>query len=268
VTATRGKMPVMTRSAPALGLATATVMISLVGIAAIRYASHPGHRGDYSGSLIAGGGPRTASPSRTVVPTVSPSMPSSTAPPPTSQPVARPVRTSTRPASSPVRHTPAPSPAPSSAISAVSGSTETVSSASNQAFAKAVFQAVNEARAGQHLPPLTWDPRLQQSAHRHNLAMAAADTLAHQVGDEPSLGARETAAGVPWRFIAENIGWSTARSRAGALALEASMFAEQPPADAHRRNILSTSAGVIGIDVLIDASHGLLWLTEDFAGLS
>jgi uncharacterized protein YkwD len=149
----------------------------------------------------------------------------------------------------------------------VSGNIETVEGSSNQAFAKAVFQAVNEARAGQHLPPLAWNQQLQQSAHRHNLAMAAADTLAHQVGDEPPLGARETAAGVQWSFAAENIGWTTARNRSGALALEASMFAEQPPADAHRRNILSTSASAIGIDVLIDASHGRLWLTEDFAGL-
>lgn len=261
-------MPVMTRSAPALGLATATVMISLVGVAAMRYADHPGGPDNYAGSLIAGGSPRTAGPSRTATPSVSASMPRLALPAPSNPPVALPVQSSTRPTSPPVRHTVAPSPAPKSAISAVSASNETVASTSNQAYAKAVFQAVNEARAGQHLPPLVWDPRLQQSAHRHNLAMAAADTLAHQVGDEPSLGDREAAAGVKWSFAAENIGWTTARSRIGALGIEASMFAEQPPTDAHRRNILSTSASAIGIDVLIDASHGRLWLTEDFAGFS
>jgi uncharacterized protein YkwD len=260
-------MPLMTRSAPAIGLATATVMISLVGAAAMRYASHPGDRINY-GSLVAGGNPRVASPSHKPTPSASPSMSTPTVSVPPSQPVSRPVRSTTHPAASPVRHTPAPSPAPKSAISAVSGSTETVSSTTNQAFAKAVFQAVNEARAGQQLPALAWDPRLQQSAHRHNLAMAEANTLAHQVGDEPTLGARETTAGVPWTFAAENIGWTTARSRAGALGLEASMFAEQPPTDAHRLNILSTKATAIGIDVLIDASHGRLWLTEDFAGFS
>ena len=265
MTAARGKMRVMTRSAPAFGLATATVMISLVGIAAMRYASHPGDRANYAGSLIASGSSRPTSPSRLATPSVSASMPRPSMPAP-SQSVGRPVGTSTRPASSPVRHPVAPSPAPRSAISAVSASTGTLSSSSNQAFAKAVLQAVNEARAGQHLPPLTWDPRLQESAHRHNLAMATADTLAHQVGDEATLGARETAAGLRWSYAAENIGWTTARSRAGALGLEASMFAEQPPTDAHRRNILSTRASAIGIDVLIDASHGRLWLTEDFAG--
>jgi len=42
------------------------------------------------------------------------------------------------------------------------------------------------------------------------------------------------------------------------------MMAEKPPDDGHRRNILSTSYALIGVDVLIDAHHGI-WLTEDFA---
>jgi uncharacterized protein YkwD len=186
---------------------------------------------------------------------------------PSSQPSPSAPRTAAKPAAASQPHSASPSAAARSAISGVSAvaGTPSLSSSTNLAWAKAVYQAVNEARAGQQLPALAWSPQLQQSAHQHNLAMAAANTLSHQVGDEPGLGARETAAGVQWHFAAENIGWTTAQSKAGALVIEASMFAETAPADAHRLNILSTSAQAIGIDVLIDASHGRLWLTEDFA---
>jgi uncharacterized protein YkwD len=96
--------------------------------------------------------------------------------------------------------------------------------------------------------------------------MAGANTLSHQVGAEPSLGSRETSAGVQWTYAAENIGWTTERSLAGVLDIEARMLAENPPNDAHRRNILARQAQAVGIDVYFDAVHGRLWLTEDFAG--
>jgi uncharacterized protein YkwD len=265
-------MPVMTRSAPALGMATASIMLTMVGVGAIRYAGHPG-RADYLGALVTGARPASsapaARPSRPAPARTGTPLPT----PRNSQPPAR-ARRSTpsptpRPATSSARLTPSPAPSSSIAgVSGVSGNTTGLASSSNQAFARAVFQAVNEARAGQHLPPLTWSPQLQQSAHQHNLAMAAANTLAHQVGTEPDLGSRISATGLKWSFVGENIGWTTAQSRSGALGIEASMFAETPPSDAHRRNILSSTATLIGIDVLIDDNHGRLWLTEDFANPS
>jgi uncharacterized protein YkwD len=255
-------------------MATASIMLTMVGVGAIRYAGHPS-RADYLGALVTGDRPTSSAPA---------ARPSRPTPARTVRPAAAP-RTSTapvRPSRSTASTTPhpaatsarlAPSPGPlssiagvSSGISGNSGNSATLSSSSNQAWARAVFQAVNEARAGQHLPALTWSPQLQQSAHQHNLAMAAANTLDHQVGTEPSLGSRIDATGLQWHFVAENIGWTTAQSRSGALGIEASMFAETPPSDAHRQNILSSTATMIGIDVLIDNNHGRLWLTEDFAG--
>jgi uncharacterized protein YkwD len=264
-------MPVVTRSAPALGLATASIMITMVGVGAIRYAGHPG-RADYLGALVTGVRPTSSAPATSPshpMPTRTPAR--SSAAPHTSAPAARPSRStasSTRPAATSARLTPSPGPLSSIAgvSSGMTGNSANLSSSSNQAYARAVFQAVNEARAGQHLPALTWSPQLQQSAHQHNLAMAAANTLAHQVGTEPDLVSRISATGLSWSFVAENIGWTTAQSRSGALGIEASMFAETPPSDAHRQNILSSKATLIGIDVLIDNSHGRLWLTEDFAG--
>ena len=46
------------------------------------------------------------------------------------------------------------------------------------------------------------------------------------------------------------------------------MVAERPPNDGHRRNILSSTFTVFGVDVYLDAAHGRLWLTEDFARLA
>src|SRR6185437_4005989 len=255
-----------------LGLTAASIMLTMVGVGAIRYAGHPG-RADYLGALVTGDRPVSSAPA------TSPSHPMPTrtlarpaAAPRSSQPTVRPSRSTAsptaRPAATSARLTPAPGPQSSIAgvSSGTSGNSASLASSANQAWARAVFQAVNEARAGQHLPALTWSPQLQQSAHQHNLAMAAANTLAHQVGAEPDLGSRGSATGLQWQFVAENIGWTTAQSRSGALGIEASMFAETPPSDEHRQNILSSKATLIGIDVLIDNSHGRLWLTEDFAG--
>ncbi len=48
------------------------------------------------------------------------------------------------------------------------------------------------------------------------------------------------------------------------LPLHQMMMAEQPPNDGHRQKLLSTAFTLVGIAVVIDASHQL-WLTEDFA---
>ena len=95
--------------------------------------------------------------------------------------------------------------------------------------------------------------------------MAAANQLSHQLPGEPVFSTRISQAGVAWHSAAENIGWNSDRSTAGANGLQAAMYGEKPPNDGHRRNILSTSVRFVGIDVLIDARTGKLWLTEDFA---
>lgn len=130
--------------------------------------------------------------------------------------------------------------------------------------ASSVFGLLNSERAANRLPPLQPSVALGSSAHAHNLAMAAAQTMSHQVPGEPDLGTRISRAGVAWHSIAENIGWNSDHSTAGADALEVLMYDEQPPNDGHRRNILSTSVRYVGVDVYIDGG-GHLWLTEDFA---
>lgn len=148
----------------------------------------------------------------------------------------------------------------SSSPTDTSGGTETESQ-----IAQAVFQAINQSRAANGLAPLKWSSALAKSARQHDLAMQAANTLAHQLPGEADLGTRESQQGVHWTFAAENIGETTDQSVNGALGLHQAMMDEKPPDDGHRQNILSKNANIVGVDVLIDVQHGKLWLTEDFA---
>jgi uncharacterized protein YkwD len=164
--------------------------------------------------------------------------------------------------------TPAPAPTgPAHPASPISGlpAPPPGASAAEQQLAQVVLQAVNADRAAAGLPPLAWSAGLGRSARQHDLAMAAANTLSHQLPGEPALGTRESQQGIRWSWAGENIGYTTDRSTAGALGIDRAMMAEQPPDDGHRRNILTTSGNVIGIDVVLDAAHRRLWLTEDFA---
>jgi uncharacterized protein YkwD len=243
VTGFRGTIPcVSTRLAPALGLTAACAMLTAIGVIAIANSGDARQPAGLAGAVLDGGtgsGPVVlAAPTATSRPVNS---------------VAAAPAGSARPAAS------TPSPPAGQSIRARQSS-------GAQSLVQAVYQAINQARTAQHLAPLGWDARLQQSAHTHNRAMAGANTLSHQVGAEPSLGNRESSAGVEWTYAAENIGWTTDRTLAGVLDIEARMLAESPPNDAHRRNIMARQAQTVGIDVYFDAAHGRLWLTEDFAG--
>jgi uncharacterized protein YkwD len=151
----------------------------------------------------------------------------------------------------------APTPVASPAVSAA------VATTTHQDWAKAVLTQLNAERAQNGLKALRWSDKLFYSAHRHNLAMAQQGTLSHQLPGEASLGDRVSVF-YAWSACGENIGWNSDRSQAGALALETSMYAETPPNDGHRRNILSTSFVDVGVDVIDDSTHGRIWLTTDF----
>ncbi|WP_225448256.1 CAP domain-containing protein [Streptacidiphilus sp. P02-A3a] len=129
---------------------------------------------------------------------------------------------------------------------------------------------VNQARAGQGLPPLTVTPGLQASAAQHDATMADGCGLSHQCPGEPALGRRETDQGVHWTTAGENIGDGgpvgddSSATASTAVGLTRSMLAEKPPNDGHRANILSTGYTHIGISVVRDGS-GTVWLTQDFS---
>jgi uncharacterized protein YkwD len=256
------------RLAPALGLAAASTMLAAIGALAISRGESPEPPSTIAGAVLSPAQAGSAAVSRSApARTTSRPRPAHTTSSAAVEAVASPVPSA--PSSLP-RSAPDPAP-PSSAPSSpapqpVNAPAVQAEGDDSEGAAQAVFAAINRARAAQHLPLLSWDPRLSQSAHGHNRAMAAANTLSHQVAGELPLGSRETAAGVNWHYAAENIAWTSDQSTAGALEIEARMIAETPPSDAHRQNLLSTAATSVGVDVYFDSVHGRLWLTEDFAG--
>lgn len=136
-------------------------------------------------------------------------------------------------------------------------------------LAQRLFKQINQDRAANNLPPLAWEPRLEQSAHQHDLVMAAGCGLMHQCSNELDLGTRISKQGVQWQAVGENIGdGGPITSNDGAWnmvsMLHQGMMAEKPPDDGHRRNLLSKDFHRIGMNVYIDAKQ-TLWLTEDFA---
>jgi uncharacterized protein YkwD len=132
---------------------------------------------------------------------------------------------------------------------------------------KAVFNQINTSRAEAGLPALQWSSLLVNSAHKHNLAMQAANQLSHQLSNEANLGSRVSQAGVQWSSVGENIGYSSdyLHPTNAATGLNQDMLNEQPPNDGHRRNMLSKDFTIVGIDVFIDTTNHKVWLTEDFA---
>jgi uncharacterized protein YkwD len=100
--------------------------------------------------------------------------------------------------------------------------------------------------------------------------MASGCGLSHQCPGEPSLGARETAAGVQWTAAGENIGEggpvasTTAAITQMALALTQDMLNEKPPDDGHRLNLLSSTFTHLGIAIYRSAT-GTVWMTQDFS---
>ena len=128
--------------------------------------------------------------------------------------------------------------------------------------ARTIFDQLNVDRYYRGRPLLRWNARLASAAHGHNLAMAAANTLSHQLPGEPHFSARFTAAGYPWSHIAENCGYSSDTAYTGSLGIHRSMLAEVAPNDGHRRNILSTDVVDVGIDVHV--TNGRAWVTQDF----
>ncbi len=163
--------------------------------------------------------------------------------------------------------TPTASPTPTTASPTPTSASPTPSSdgyASRSDWAAAVLDRLNAQRASHGLPALSSNAKLAAAAHTHNVKMADANQLSHQLSGEPGLGARISAAGYAWRSVGENIAWNSNRSQAGVLALQDSMYNETPPNDGHRRNILSSSYTEVGIDVIEDTAHGKVWLVTDF----
>jgi uncharacterized protein YkwD len=131
-------------------------------------------------------------------------------------------------------------------------------------WADAVLSELNSERAKHGLKALKMNSELVSAAHKHNLAMAKANTLSHQLNGEAALGSRVSAAGYRWSAVAENVAYNGRRSEDGVLDVQKAMYNEKPPNDGHRKNILSKTYVDVGIDVISDSVHDKVWLVTDF----
>jgi uncharacterized protein YkwD len=192
---------------------------------------------------------------------------------PTAAPAANPGTRPTRPTAAPAAATGSPTPHPRATTTRTPASAPAASTPPAAGAGSAVTQVlalINEARTQAGLPDYTITAGLRTSSERHNAVMAAGCGLSHQCPGEPSLGARETAAGVPWTTAGENIGeggpvaGSPAAIAHMAVELTQDMLNEKPPDDGHRRNILSSAFRHLGIAIYRDSS-GTVWMTQDFS---
>ena len=166
-------------------------------------------------------------------------------------------------------HSPKPTPVKRSTKAAQSTPTKKASNSSSayatrSDWANAVLDELNAERARHGLPALKLNSKLTSAAHAHNLAMAKANKLSHQLSGEPALGSRVSAAGYRWSAVGENVAYNSRRSEDGVLALQKAMYNEKPPNDGHRQNILSKRYVDVGIDVITDSVHDKVWLVTDF----
>ncbi len=207
---------------------------------------------------LSSNGPAQPSPS----PAASAASPSATSPASTASPSPSP---SADPSRAARKHHRRRTQAPASPSPAATTAPPTQQTAADQ-----VLALINQARAQAGLPPYSFLAGLNSSAAAHNGRMADGCGLSHQCPGEPTLGTRETDAGVKWTAAGENIGEggpvsdTSAAIAQMAVGLTQDMLNEKPPDDGHRLNILSSTFTSIGIAVSIDSS-GTVWMTQDFA---
>lgn len=136
-------------------------------------------------------------------------------------------------------------------------------------WASAVFARLNLERLAHGRRPLRLNRHLVKSAMYHNVRMARANTLSHQLPHEPSFTDRELDFGYHWSTAGENCSVNPDVSEHGVLQLERMMYRERPPGETgHRQNILSRHFRDVGIAVLIDTTNQRVWMTEDFGAPS
>ncbi len=131
-------------------------------------------------------------------------------------------------------------------------------------YAQSILDMLNNERRAHGLPKVTMNQELIVSAHGHNLDMAAANEMSHQLPGEPYFADRISNAGYKYWYAGENIGWNSVQTLDGVRQLETIMYNEKAPDDGHRQNILSKNYTNVGIDVYFDNTNGKVWLTEDF----
>ena len=122
-----------------------------------------------------------------------------------------------------------------------------------------IFQAINQVRQQNRLPPLKWSAKIAEQARSHSERMAAKRFFSHE---DPKLGGpanRLSAAGIAWRLCGENIFEENGQADPVRSAIRGWM-----QSSGHRKNILTRGFTHTGIGVAI-GRDGTYTLTQMFA---
>ena len=122
----------------------------------------------------------------------------------------------------------------------------------------ALLAVMNEARAGNHVPPLHADTRLERAARAHSSAMLRSGSFSHG-----AVGPRIRRVGVKAQRVGENLAWGV-----GQMARARSIVRMWLSSPAHRRNLLDPRFKLVGVGAVrgsYSGYSGALMITTDFA---
>jgi hypothetical protein len=132
----------------------------------------------------------------------------------------------------------------------------------------AVFDRINRDRTAAGLPTVAWDDGVSRVADAFCANQIRENTSGHYLTDGLPPYARTSFAGVFGMQFENSVTWKTTGSSfedpAETLALEghASMLAEKPPYDGHRRTILDPDATHVGVGYAL--SQGEFRMAQEF----
>jgi hypothetical protein len=132
----------------------------------------------------------------------------------------------------------------------------------------AVFDRINRDRADAGLPAVAWDDGVSRVADAFCAKQIRENTSGHYLTDGLPPYARTSFAGVFGMQFENSVTWKTTGSSfddpVETLALEghASMLAEKPPYDGHRRTILDPDATHVGVGYAL--SQGEFRMAQEF----
>jgi uncharacterized protein YkwD len=129
-----------------------------------------------------------------------------------------------------------------------------------QSIEQRIFQAINQVRQENKLPPLKWHAKIAEVARSHSTRMAAKRFFSHE---DPQFGGpdnRLSAAGIAWRRCGENIFEEYGEADPVRAAVRGWM-----QSSGHRKNILTRGFTDTGIGVA-RGRDGAYTITQVFAG--
>ena len=128
-----------------------------------------------------------------------------------------------------------------------------------QSVEQRIFQAINQVRQENKLPPLKWHGKIAEVARSHSARMATKRFFSHE---DPKFGGpdnRLSTAGIAWRLCGENIFEEYGEADPVRSAVRGWM-----QSSGHRKNILTRGFTHTGIGVAIGRNGGYT-ITQMFA---